>query len=210
MAILQYKSKFFFACLFIQNLSRSIPSDPWRAQLRIGSLLDLWLFAINRQMYLQISLFAISWPKPKVWNTACVRARKSCQLSAVRFSSTMQNSSEISKVNHQECPSVNFSNKAGALLMLSMIYKVCRSWAWTSPAQYSLFIRVSQAELSFPHAALGWKQCVIIQKARASPATWGGENRHRDLAQPNHARHVPGRGSSCATSHWAHMAEQEV
>lgn len=127
MAILQYKSKYFFGCLFIRNLSRSIPSDPWRAQLRTGSLLNLWLFTINRQMYLQISLFAITWPKPKVRNTACVCARKSCQLSAVRFSSTMQNSSEISKVNHQECPSVNFYNKAGALLMLSMIYKVCRS-----------------------------------------------------------------------------------
>lgn len=107
--------------------------------------------------------------KTKGMNRACVCARKSCQLSAVRFSSTTQNSSEISKVNHQECSLVIFYNKAGAFLMLSMIYKVWRNWAWTSPARYSLFIRVSWAELSSLRAALGKKAECDYPESQSQP-----------------------------------------
>lgn len=117
----------------------------------------------------------------------CVCARKSCQLSAARFSSTMQNSSEISKVNHPECPSVNFYHKAGALLTLSMIYRVCRNWAWTSPAHYSLFICVSWAELSFPHAALGRKAACDYPESQSQPChvRWWEQGEGR-AALPNH------------------------
>lgn len=106
-----------------------------------------------------------------------MRARKSCQLNAARFSLSKQNSSEISKVNHEQCPFVNVCYTAGALLTLPMNHKVYRNWAWTSLAQYSLFICVSRAQLSLPYVALGKKATCLWPPAKPEPTLPSGVTR---------------------------------
>lgn len=81
-----------------------------------------------------------------------------------------------------------FIVKAGALLTLSMIYKVHRDWAWTSSAQDSLFICVNWAQLSLPCVALGKKHHVCDDQQRQSQRChvrwWEKGERRGDVLTP--------------------------
>ena len=107
-------------------------------------------------------------------------ARKSCQLNAVRFSLSEQSHSEISKVNHEECP-VNFYYKAGALL-----FQWFTKWIGTEPehVQHSIHYSSVLVEHSSACPVLHWatKQCVCDYQQRQSQprrARWWAEGEGR-------------------------------
>lgn len=106
-----------------------------------------------------------------------------------------------------------FIVKAGALLTLSMIYKVHRDWAWTSSAQDSLFICVNWAQLSLPCVALGKKHRVCDDQQRQSQrchVRWWEKGERRGDVLTTWGQILSGPGSFCATSNHALTGEGEL